>query len=266
MAWSKNLDWSVYYQIPDGLRDCYLEKLGMEVQLPSRDYLDKLVKAHQCTIPFENLSTTIWNETVSIEPQRLMDKLLCKKRGGYCFELNGLFHLLLRSLGFDAWMCPCRQLRHSEPCPVPATHCAVIVNLDGRNLFCDVGYGGPIPHGSIEWETGSIQTVDNQSFYFEEHPSGWFTLIKKGEGKDMPLLQAAQLRCHLSDFYGQNLLRSIGDSAYSELHVSLLTPDGYLDLTGNKFVIKKGSLKKERIVDEMELVSVLRNYFDIKII
>lgn len=98
MAWSKNLDWSVFYQIPDGLRECYLAKLGIEIQSPSRDYLDNLVKAHQCTIPFENLAVTLWNEPVSIEPHKLMDKLLHKGRGGYCFELNGLFHLLLRSL------------------------------------------------------------------------------------------------------------------------------------------------------------------------
>ena len=264
MAWSKNLDWSVFYQIPDGLRDCYLAKLGMEVQSPSRDYLDNLVRAHQCIIPFENLAVTLWNEPVSIETHALMDKLLHKKRGGYCFELNGLFHLLLRSLGFDAWMCPCRQLRHSEPYPVPATHCAVLVCLDGSNLFCDVGYGGPIPHGSIEWKTGCIQTVDGQSFYFEEQPSGWFTLVKKGKQEDMPLLQAAQLRCYLSDFYGPNLLRSTGDSAYSIPHVSRLTMDGYVDLTGNKFVIKQGSLYQERIVEGKELDIVLRDYFGIE--
>lgn len=263
MAWSKNLNWSVFYQIPDGLKDCYLAKLGMEVQPPSRDYLDKLVKAHQCTIPFENLAVTLWNESVSIEPHKLMDKLLHKRRGGYCFELNGLFHLLLRSLGFDAWLCPCRQLRHSEPCPVPATHCAVTVNLGGKNLFCDVGYGGPIPYGSIEWDTDKTQTVGNQSFYFEESHYGWFTLVKKGV-EDVPLLQAAQLKCYLSDFYGANLLRSTGDSAYSTLHVSLLTPDGYMDLTGNKFVIKQGSHHDERIVGEEELVNILRDYFKIE--
>ena len=263
MAWSKNLDWSVFYQIPDGLRDCYLEKLGMEVQPPTRDYLDNLVRAHQCTIPFENLAVTLWNEPVSIEPHKLMDKLLHKSRGGYCFELNGLFHLLLRTLGFDAWMCPCRQLRHHEPFPVPATHCAIIVYLDGKRLFCDVGYGGPIPHGSIELESGCVQTIDNQSFYFAEQISGWFSLIRKGE-EDMPLLQAARLNCHLSDFYGPNLLRSTGDSAYRELHVSRLTSDGYVDLTGNKLVIKQGSLHQERIIEEKALVSVLREYFGIE--
>lgn len=263
MAWSKNLDWSVFYSIPNGLRDCYLAKLGLEIEPPTKYYLDRLVMAHLCKIPFENLASTLWNESVSIEPQKIMEKLLYKNRGGYCFELNGLFHLLLRTLGFDAWMCPCRQLRHHEPFPVPATHCAIIVNLDGKQLFCDVGYGGPIPHGSIEWETERIQTVDSQSFYFKEQPSGWFSLIKKGK-EDLPLLEAARLNCHLSDFYGPNLLRSTGDSAYSELHVSRLTSNGYVDLTGNRFVIKQGTLHQERIIKEKELDSVLCKYFGIE--
>lgn len=264
MAWSKNLDWSVYFRIPDELQERYLAKLGMDVETPSKDYLDRLVKAHQCNIPFENLSVTLWNEPVCIEPGRLMDKLLNQKRGGYCFELNGLFHLLLRTMGFDAWMLPCRQLRHSERCPVPATHCAIGVTLDGRNLFCDVGYGGPMPHGSIEWETGTIQTVDNQSFYFEEDSTGWFSLVKKSSCKDIPLLQAAKLRFNLCDFYGQNLLRSTGNSAYSTLHVSRLTPDGYLDLTDDKLVIAHGATREEKIISNVELETILRDYFEIE--
>ena len=72
------------------------------------------------------------------------------------------------------------------------------------------------------------------------------------------------LNCHLSDFYGPNLLRSTGDSAYSEIHVSRLTSDGYVDLTGNKFVIKRGSIHQEKIVEGKELDSVLRDYFDIE--
>lgn len=80
----------------------------------------------------------------------------------------------------------------------------------------------------------------------------------------MPLLQAARLNCHLSDFYGPNLLRSTGDSAYSELHVSRITSDGYLDLTGNKFVTKQGSIHHEKVVEGKKLDDVLRDYFGIE--
>lgn len=60
MTWSKNLDWSVFYSIPKDLRDCYLTRLGMDVQSPSKEYLDNLVTVHLCAIPFENLSVTHW--------------------------------------------------------------------------------------------------------------------------------------------------------------------------------------------------------------
>lgn len=83
MVWSKNLDWSVYYQIPDNLREIYLKKLNLEQKAPSRKYLDELVRANLFTIPFENLSTTLWDEPVSLEPSHLIDKILCKPRGAF---------------------------------------------------------------------------------------------------------------------------------------------------------------------------------------
>lgn len=131
MPWSYHFDWSVYQQVPDGLAEVYLERLMMAREKPSRAYLDRLVDAHQRMIPFENLDTVLWNRPVSLEPDKLMEKILLKRRGGYCFELNGLFCILLSELGFRAALCPCRQLRHTEPCPVPATHCAILVFLDG---------------------------------------------------------------------------------------------------------------------------------------
>lgn len=52
MAWSKDLDWSVFYSIPNGLRDCHLAKLGLEIEPPTKGYLDRLARAHLCKIPF----------------------------------------------------------------------------------------------------------------------------------------------------------------------------------------------------------------------
>lgn len=279
MPWSRNTDWSVYHTIPPDLQEAYLQRLGLDKRAPTRDYLDTLIRAHQIRIPFENLSVTDLSQPVSLEPQKMMDKILHHKRGGYCFELNGLFFLLLRSLGFDAWMCPCRQLRHPEPCPVPATHCGVLIYLEGKVLFCDVGYGGPVPPGSLEFQPGEIQRVGRQVFSFRPSPivpgdprsrtgeSGWYTLIRQSteEGPEMPLLQMAPLQCYLSDFYGQNLLRSCGDTAYILRHVARKTPDGFIDLTGDRLAIQDGGVKKERTIAQDELPDLLLHHFDIDI-
>ena len=279
MPWSRNTDWSVYHTIPVGLQEAYLQRLDMKKEVPTRAYLDALIRVHQIKIPFENLNVTDFCQPVSIEPQKMMDKILRGRRGGYCFELNGLFFLLLRSLGFDAWMCPCRQLRHPEPCPVPATHCGVLIYLDGKTLFCDVGYGGPVPPRSLEFKANMIQHVGTQMFRFCQSPivpgdpqsraaeSGWYTLLRKSTEKspETPLLQMAPLQFYLSDFYGQNLLRSCGDTAYILRHVARKTPDGFIDLTGDRLTIQHGAVKEEQTISQDELPEILLHFFDIDV-
>lgn len=92
--------------------------------------------ANLTTIHFENLNTTDFNFPVSIEVNKLVEKILHNNIGGYCFELNALFCMLLASLGFNAYMCSCRQMRHSESSPVPATHRGIFVYFDDEILFC----------------------------------------------------------------------------------------------------------------------------------
>lgn len=273
------MDWSLYHRIPASLQDTYLQRLELEKQSPTRAYLDELIRVHQIKIPFENLSVTDFFQPVSLEPEKMMDKILHGRRGGYCFELNGLFFLLLRSLGFDAWMCPCRQMRHPEPCPVPATHCGLLIYLEGKTLFCDVGYGGPVPQESIEFKIDVTQRVGTQFFRFCQSPivpddphsrkgeSGWYTLLRKSseEGPETPLMQMAPLQLYLSDFYGPNLLRSCGDTAYILRHVARKTQDGFIDLTGNTLTIKHGAEKREQAVSQTNLAEILLRFFDIDV-
>ena len=277
MAWSKNTDWSEYYRIPTHFSDRYLERLGVVRQPVSRAFLDTLVRAHLLTIPFENLDTTDLNRPVSIHPERLMEKLLLKKRGGFCFELNGAFCMLLTSLGFDAWLCPCRQMRHSEPCPVPATHCGILIHLGEETYFCDVGYGGPVPRGSLQFSPSDLQQIEGEVFYFQksgitpadprstrEH-SGWYTLIRQSlrSGRELPLMQMAPVECYLCDFYGQSLLRSDGATAYSVRHVTRMLPDGYIDLTENELTISTDNFLQRTVVSDSELAAVLHRWFGI---
>ena len=276
MAWAKNLNWDIFYQTPEGLCEAYLERLNIEREKPTRAYLDRLVRAHQMTIPFETLDVTDFSVPISLEPAAIMDKLLTRKRGGYCFELNGLFFLFLRALGFDAWMCPCRQLRHKETYPVPIAHCGVLVYLDGKELFCDVGYGGPAPRGTLELTSEEVQTVENESFFFQKAPltpydaqfccyqPGWYTLTRKrGEKPDMLLIQVAPIQCYLHDFYGASMSRSMGDSAFAARHVALMAPEGFVDFAGNVLEIRKGDIRTRETIEEQDVPDLLLHYFGV---
>lgn len=253
-----------------------MKRLGMEREEPSRDYLDRLIRIHQQKIPFENLDTMDFLIPVSLEPKKIAEKLLDRKRGGYCFELNGLFSLFLRTLGFDAWICPCRQLWHKASYPVPIAHCGVLVYLDGKELFCDVGYGGPAPRGSLELTLEAEQIVDNERFCFRKsplvayndqlscHQHGWYTLRRLREGKDeMLLIQVAPLQCYILDFYGPSMSRSMGDPAFPIRHVAKLTPDGFVDFMGNTLEIKEGETRWKQDVEEADVPEMLFRYFDL---
>lgn len=276
MAWSKNMTWDNYFTTPKGFIDLYLKKLGVTRQQPSRTYLDELVRQQQCVLPFENLNTTDLNQPVPIDPQSLMDKLLLQHRGGFCFELNGAFSILLKALGFNAWLCPGRQLRHTETSPVPATHCAILVYLDKQTYFVDVGYGGPMPFGSIAFKPNTRQTVAHEDFYFQPsgldqatppEQSGWYTLLRRSQttGAKLPLIQMAPIQQYLCDFYGQAMLRAAGASAYAVRHVALRYPDGYADLTGTTLKVQHAGHRVVTQVAVQDLPAVLQQYFTIQL-
>ena len=87
------------------LVEAYLERLGLPAACladgPTLPLLETLVEAHLATLPFSNLSQHLagGDAAPSLSPSRLQEKLLARRHGGNCFELNGLFALLLRDIG-----------------------------------------------------------------------------------------------------------------------------------------------------------------------
>jgi len=82
--------------------DLYLARLHYAGSVrPTEDRLEVLHRAQAYTIPFENFDILL-GRGIALEPAALCDKLVRRARGGYCFELNGLFLLALRAFGFDA--------------------------------------------------------------------------------------------------------------------------------------------------------------------
>ena len=77
----------------------YLERIGVSSPVePDAETLADLQERHLYTVPFENLSIHL-GEPIVIEEQPLFDKIVTRRRGGFCYEVNGLFSMLLRTLG-----------------------------------------------------------------------------------------------------------------------------------------------------------------------
>ncbi|WP_405004771.1 arylamine N-acetyltransferase [Kitasatospora purpeofusca] len=118
----------------------YLARIGAE--RPARAgaaELARLQEAHLDAVPFENLGIHL-GEPVVLEPEALLEKVVGRRRGGFCYELNGAFAALLRALGYRVELLAARVFDGAEPGP-PFDHLALRVEADGVAWLVDVGFG-----------------------------------------------------------------------------------------------------------------------------
>ena len=110
----------LYAPLPDG--QAYAQRIGLPWPLtPDLDTLDRIILAHQCTVPFENLQCYDEGQMPSLEIEALFEKVVVQHRGGFCFELNALLLSFLKALGYDAWGVSCCIIRGRDFVP-PMLH------------------------------------------------------------------------------------------------------------------------------------------------
>ncbi|MER7585000.1 arylamine N-acetyltransferase [Kitasatospora sp. NPDC097691] len=132
-------DDTVYEGLTAAARTAYLARIGVpDPGEPSAEALARLQEAHLRAVPFENLSLHL-GETVVLDPAALVAKLVERRRGGFCYELNGAFAELLRSLGYRVSLLSGRVFDGERLGP-PFDHLALRVDLDEPWLV-DVGFG-----------------------------------------------------------------------------------------------------------------------------
>jgi N-hydroxyarylamine O-acetyltransferase len=127
----------------------YLRRIGFTGPLePGLETLCALHFAHATAIPFENLDIQL-GLPIRLDLASLQDKLVRRRRGGYCFEQNTLFLAVLKAAGFEAIPCEAR-VRLGAVEVLPRTHMLLIARLASGSWLCDVGFGGegllhPVP-------------------------------------------------------------------------------------------------------------------------
>ena len=150
----------------------YLDRLGVTTPAVSDAAgLRTLHRAHQLTVPFENLSIHL-AEPISLDEPDLIDKIVRRRRGGFCYELNGAFALLLEALGAQVSRVGARVYGEAGLSP-PLDHLALIVRpADGTGPWlADVGFGSHSDYPLL------LETRDDQ-----DDPAGRFRLADASQG------------------------------------------------------------------------------------
>lgn len=159
----------------------YLDRIGLDSPPPvSVEGLERLVRAHRLSIPFENLDIPL-GRGISLDADAIFDKLVRRRRGGYCFEQNGLLNMALAVLGFDARPLLARVwLGVGEALATPLTHQLELVRIDRRDWIADAGFGGswcpPMPLAEIETDPAP----DGARHRLRPHPRFGWMLERRG--------------------------------------------------------------------------------------
>src|SRR5215211_7363791 len=120
--------------------EAYLKRINYNGSLePAAETLRALQVAHLLAVPFENLSIHA-GESIVLNEDALFDKIVQNRRGGFCYEANGLFAGLLRALGFEVAMLSAGVARRDGGFGPDFDHMTLMVTLAERWLV-DVGFG-----------------------------------------------------------------------------------------------------------------------------
>ncbi|HLT21799.1 MAG TPA: arylamine N-acetyltransferase [Bacteriovoracaceae bacterium] len=144
----------------------YLEKLKLKPEEPSLDFLNKIIAAHQRTISFNNLAVFFRpGEILDLDIEPLVEKVVLRGEGGYCFENNKVLYYLLKNLGFKVEAKLARVIYDREG-DIPRTHRTTIVTISDERFIADVGFGRDAPPFAVPF-TSSKST--NYQIVWNDH-------------------------------------------------------------------------------------------------
>jgi N-hydroxyarylamine O-acetyltransferase len=150
--------------------DAYAERVGYRgTSAPSADTLEGIVLAHALRIPFENLDIHV-GKSIDLDPKAVFEKLVVRRRGGYCFEQNGLLLSMLRGIGFTVRPLAARVLWGMPPVERPRTHMLVQVDVGSRTFLADVGFGTQNLIAPLPFEPGIARVIHGERYRLREIP------------------------------------------------------------------------------------------------
>ena len=244
-------------------RAAYLDRVGITAApSPNEAGLRALHRAQHFGIPFENLDIHL-GRGIDLEPAAIFAKLVTRRRGGYCFELNGLLDMALNAFGFDSR--PLLARVHLEDDPSARTHQLSLVTLDGREWIADAGFGGGGPRQPLPLEEGASFDDGVQACRLtRREPWGWLLQTRdKRAWKDSYSFELGVATAH--DIRLGNWFTSTSPHThFTRIRtVSRPTDTGRISLRDQEWTEMDGDREESRTVDPVAYMHLLADRFGI---
>ena len=234
---------------------------------PNLALLKNLQRQHLFNVPFENLDI---HEGVRIEldTERIYQKLVENRRGGFCYELNGLFYELLTSLGFKVKRVSAIVMDEDRTWTPEYDHMSLVVGIDGSDYLSDVGFGR-FSFWPIKLELGLVQEDQEGKFRVERGPAERL-LISKWNNKDWQPEFAFHEQAVPYEAFAARCAYQQDDPASHFLKQRLITKpseQGRLTLTDKEFKITRAeeTFHAVPIQDENDFAAKLWEHFGVKL-
>jgi N-hydroxyarylamine O-acetyltransferase len=234
----------------------YLDRIGAAASgPPSAELLRDLQARHLGTVPFENLSIHL-GEPIVLDEAALVDKIVDRRRGGFCYELNGLFASLLRALGFEVTLLSAR-MHTPHGLTHPFDHLTLRVDLTERYLV-DVGAGRNARHPlRLDWPEPQAD------------PTGEFLVVDAGDGDVDVLMDGkpqyrAEARARaLADFVPTCWWQQTSPHSHFTHGPTCSRPteDGRLTLAGNNLIRTVDGTRTETTLSDEEALAAYPEHF-----
>lgn len=244
--------------------DAYLERIGYDgPRQPSLETLRGLHRNHLYSVPFENLDITL-RVPIVLEPVRLYDKIVTRRRGGFCYEVNGLFYELLIALGFRVSMLSGCVRRDDGGFGPEFDHMLLKVELPDPWL-ADVGFGESFVD-PLQLKAGAQGAENGRLFGVTPENGGWELYRRDSDGAEVPLYRFSDIAHELSEYVPMcEYHQTSPESSFTRRRIcTMAKPDGRITLAGMRLIETKDGIREETMLSsEQELRACLREQFGV---
>lgn len=261
----------MYLEVRELAHAAYLNRIGYDGPLtPDAETLRGIVQAHLYAVPFENLDIVPLGRPIRLEPDALFEKIVLNRRGGFCYEVNGFFSLLLQQLGYEVTLVTAQWPAENGALTPIFDHMVLLVRCPGESerWLADVAAGRQSTARPLRLELDVQQFLPESGVtYCFTQEGNYIRLSSLGtDGEWAHVYSFTEIPRQYADFVDRCTYHQTSpDSHFTQaILCSLATPEGRITIAGDRFITTINGDRQEReIRDEAELRELLRAHFGI---